>query len=969
MIEGIQKTILLVEDEILIAMSEKIALEKYRYNVIIVNSGEKAIEIVKKTPKIDLILMDIDLGKGIDGTQAAEIILKDRDIPVVFLSSHDEPEIVEKTEKITSYGYIVKNSSLTVIDTSIKMAFKLFNLNKTIQEKESDYRIFFENSLNAVGLHEIILDDNGDPVDYIFLQVNKAFEKHTGLYADDIINRRVTEVYPGIETTNLINLYGNVALTGKSISFETYFEPSNRFFNISAYQAGKGRFAVVFENITERKLAEKKLHDSEEKYRSLVENINEGIALHEIITDDDNQPIDFVYLAVNPVYEEITHLKAIDIIGKRGLEVIPHLEKKWIDLYGKVAQTGEAILIEDHSEYLDSYWEVKAYSPKINQFAVALTNITQRKQLEETYRQSEERFQRLIKNSSDIIVLIDIDGTQRYVSPSAKRITGFEPEELMGKSLREIIHPDDIDRVLQEWNKSIGHPGSAVTIKYRHIHKTRGWVYLEAVGQNLINEPSIKGIVSNVRDISQRREMENKLIKNERKFRVLFDNSPFGIYMANPDGSIVDVNHRLLEILDSPSIEMTRQINVLKYPPLIEKGYAAAFKKCVDMNTIIQIEFEYQSKWDRTSYLKSYLVPVTNSAGKVEMIYTLIEDLTDQKKSERMMSYLSAVVEHSDEIVVVKDLDLRVIATNQAFANVSGHKSIETMLGKTDAEIFNIPPEAEPIRSYMEDERAAQKLSPGDYILREEPVITPTGEIRQVRTKKYPIFDAANQLVATGNISVDITELKSSEELIKQQLQEKDILLREVHHRIKNNIASIGYLLIMHYDRITNPEARAALQDAISRIQSMATLYENLLLTENLQQLFMKNYLEQLTESIVSIFPNHPNIIIQNQIEDIALDSKRVFTIGLIVNELLTNSFKYAFKERDKGQIQMRLYQSGNQITLSIKDDGIGLPEDFDLERSRGFGIMLVKMLTQQLKGEFKLESIAGTKSTITFDL
>ena len=125
--QGSPKTILLVEDEALIALSEVKQLEKAGYRVIHSLTGEKAIEIVDANPGgINLVLMDIDLGKGIDGTQTAEQILLSSDIPILFLSSHTEPEIVSKTEKITSYGYVVKSSSFTVVDASIKMAFRLF---------------------------------------------------------------------------------------------------------------------------------------------------------------------------------------------------------------------------------------------------------------------------------------------------------------------------------------------------------------------------------------------------------------------------------------------------------------------------------------------------------------------------------------------------------------------------------------------------------------------------------------------------------------------------------------------------------------------------------------------------------------------------------------------------------------------------------------------------------------------------
>ncbi|MFZ4616112.1 MAG: PocR ligand-binding domain-containing protein [Rectinemataceae bacterium] len=127
-----KKTLLLVEDEFLLAMNEKKQLERYGYSVVMADSGEKAIEAINGGGVFDLILMDINLGNGIDGTQAADQILKDHEIPIVFLSSHLEPEIVGKTERITSYGYVVKNSSITVLDASIKMGFKLFDAHQRI---------------------------------------------------------------------------------------------------------------------------------------------------------------------------------------------------------------------------------------------------------------------------------------------------------------------------------------------------------------------------------------------------------------------------------------------------------------------------------------------------------------------------------------------------------------------------------------------------------------------------------------------------------------------------------------------------------------------------------------------------------------------------------------------------------------------------------------------------------------------
>jgi CheY-like chemotaxis protein len=181
------KKILLVEDEALIALSEAQMLKKYGYEVVTAYNGEKAVEMADNDSDISLILMDIDLGDGIDGTEAAEKILNKKDIPVVFLSSHTEPEVVEKTEKITSYGYVVKNSGATVIDASIKMAFKLFEAKNEAKKHEEALReseATVRKRLKAITEPEGDIDtlELADIIDYEALQtMMEDFYKLSGM--------------------------------------------------------------------------------------------------------------------------------------------------------------------------------------------------------------------------------------------------------------------------------------------------------------------------------------------------------------------------------------------------------------------------------------------------------------------------------------------------------------------------------------------------------------------------------------------------------------------------------------------------------------------------------------------------------------------------------------------------------------------------------------------------------------------
>jgi two-component sensor histidine kinase len=158
------------------------------------------------------------------------------------------------------------------------------------------------------------------------------------------------------------------------------------------------------------------------------------------------------------------------------------------------------------------------------------------------------------------------------------------------------------------------------------------------------------------------------------------------------------------------------------------------------------------------------------------------------------------------------------------------------------------------------------------------------------------------------------------------------------------------------------------LQDASSRVNSMRLLYDKLLLSEDCKDISVKNYFEDLIDTIIAIFADNDKIKFDKQIADFHLDSKRLFPLGIIINELLTNIMKHAFIKRNTGLIKISLTNVAKHITLTIQDNGNGLPDGFDINESKGFGLVLVKMLCQQLGGSFSIKKHAGTKCIIEFN-
>ena len=272
------RIILQVEDESIIALQTEKVLEEYGYSVITASRGEEAVQIIKDDKSIDLVLMDINLGDGIDGTEAAQLILKQRDIPVVFHSSHTEPEIVEKTEKITSYGYIVKNSSSTVLDASIKMAFRLFESvkrQKKLYEDLHDNEEMFHRVLNVIP----------DMVSINDSEMNILFSNWRGIAEvpkdKQIPGTKCYTTYRGFQNICPDCTAQKVLKTGKPYRTEKKLANGKwadlRIIPILNNNGKCSYFVEWIRDITRWKQASEALAKSEERFRRAIEGARDGL--------------------------------------------------------------------------------------------------------------------------------------------------------------------------------------------------------------------------------------------------------------------------------------------------------------------------------------------------------------------------------------------------------------------------------------------------------------------------------------------------------------------------------------------------------------------------------------------------------------------------------------------------------------------------------------------------------------------
>jgi len=748
MTESVRKRILLVEDEALLAMTEMMQLEKYGYAVRTVTTGEKAVDAVQNSSDIDLILMDINLGSGIDGTQAAEIILKDHGIPIVFLSSHTEPEIVGKTEKITSYGYVVKNSSITVLDASIKMAFRLFDANRktsdelterkkaedALQESEENFRALFEKGPIGVAYHEMVYDDTGKAIDYRFLDANNSYRELTGV---DPRGKCVTEAFPGIEDDpfDWIGTFGRVAKTGEQIRFEQYLQSNDRWYDCVAYQVKPDHFVAVFVEITKSKQAEEALKESVTRFHNLAALIPVGVYIVWIRTNGD---MEFEY--VSDRWCEIHGLRREDVMANAATVndlVHPDDRESFVELNRDAANEAKPFTWKgrfftgdrDQRELRIESTPVVLDNGDIRWFGVT-QDITGDKQ-------AEERYQSLFNYSNDAIFVHEIGsdimpGRIIEVNEQACRLFQYSREELLQMSMKDIA---------SEKNLSVMHQRAQKLIEQKHL--------------------------------------------------------TFEAEDVRRDGSVIPV-----------------EVSAFSY----------------------------------------------NEGGK-DFVVSSVRDISDRKQTEEALFIKTMALESSN----------------------------------------------------------------------------------------------------------DITDRKQAEKEIQKQLSEKELLLREVHHRVKNNMANVESLLSLQAASTVNAEVKVALQDAFSRVQSMRVLYDKLLLSENLHEVSMKDYAVDLLDSLAMVFYPESNMTIEKHIADFEIDARKAFTIGIILNELLTNVFKYAFRDRENGLVSVSIEKKENEVSLIIQDNGVGFDERALANESPGFGLTIVKMLVDQLGGTYSLSNDNGARSVVRF--
>ena len=354
------------------------------------------------------------------------------------------------------------------------------------------------------------------------------------------------------------------------------------------------------------------------------------------------------------------------------------------------------------------------------------------------------------------------------------------------------------------------------------------------------------------------------------------------------------------------------------------------------------------------------------------------QDITELKIAEDALAEsdqrLKDIIDFLPDATFTIDTEGRVISWNQAIEQMTGIWA-EEMLGKGNYE-YSLPfyRDRKPMlidlvnASETEIRNYYSKFTRNGQVITAENEVNIRGKPIIIWGKAVPLYDNKGKLVGAIETIRDVTDFRDAQKKLKKSLDEKEMLLKEIHHRVKNNLMVISSLLELESRYIKDKAVLGVFKESQNRAKSMAYIHERLYRSTDLKRIDFGDYIQSLGEDIYETYVIDPDRIKLNlKVEEVMVDINTSVPLGLIVNELLTNSMKYAFPGDRSGEIELEFSCSGDEYLLRVADNGVGFPEDLDYKNSSSLGLQLVTSLTEQINGKISLLNKNGTEFKITF--
>jgi PAS domain S-box-containing protein len=590
----------------------------------------------------------------------------------------------------------------------------------------------------------------------------------------------------------------------------------------------------------------------------------------------------------------------------------------------------------------------------------------------------DEYLHSLLECTEDIIVMQDTDG--RYLSYNGPLRFGIRMDEVQGK-LPEDVHEPGFALHLLGRIKRVVESGQGFTDETRLEWGGQTYWFLDQVSPMKDASGTVSAVVTISRNITERKKAEEWLRESEERYRTFVENSNEGIWRVE-----------FLEpiLTDLPAEEQTRLIFEGSYiaecnlpfarlcgcehpRELIGTSLARLFRndRPADVATIeafvrsgYRLANHEALLSPETGVLREVVHSITGTVenGKLVRGWGSVSDITERKEAERRLRLLAHTITSTRDCVTITDLEDRVLFVNDAFLTTYGYRE-EDILGH-DIAMVRVGEDAGAAMSEIR-RSTLDGAWYGEVINHRA-----DGTVFPVELWTSIVRNDEDEPVAMVGVARDITARKRAEEDIRTSLREKEVLLKEIHHRVKNNLQVISSLLSLQSEYLKDEGMIKIFKESQNRVKSMALIHEKLYQSRNLAEIDFADYLRELTTQLFRSYGIGAHGVYLNvNASQVLLAVDRAIPCGIIVNELVTNALKYAFPESRGGRIDIDLHPiDEDRIRLAVRDNGVGFPEDVDFETSDSLGLTLVRMLADQVQGDVVLQEEGhGAEFIMTF--
>ena len=729
------------------------------------------------------------------------------------------------------------------------------------------------------------------------------------------------------------------------------------------------------------------------RFQSMFDSIPEVFTLQEILLDSKGKPCDFRFLEINPTFERLTGLKKETVVGKRVREVFPEIESCWLDAFGQVAFEGKPVRIENYMSSLKNWYEVFAYSTAPGQVAALFTNITERKQSEVAFEETKralERDRNILQSMADSaknlhLVYLDPDFNFVQVNKAYSDTCGYAPDMMIGKN-HFTLYPHEENEAIFARVRDSGVPVMFHDKPFVFPDQPdRGVTYWDWTLEPIKDASGrVEGLIFSLFETTERKQAEDALRLNVERFSTLVEASSEVLYRMSPDwremhqlqggGFLTDTNR--------PNRDWLQQY----IHPADQSQVIAAIDEAIRNTSAFVFEHRVLRADGTLGWTFSRAVPLLDENGEIVEWFGAASDITERKRIEGALRgalaeaeegrlLLEAMMEHIPMGITIADApDVRIRRVSRYGRELTAkpREQIEGIPVERHAENWQIFCADGITPAANEDLPLTRATQKGEVVEEDEWVIgRPDGTKVPILCTAAPIRDAHGRI--TGGVIgwQDISERKQTEDLIKSSLAEKEVLLKEIHHRVKNNMQVISSLVNLQAAEIEDQATREIFQDVVYRIRSMAMVHEKLYQSSDLARVDFADYTQSLLRYLWRAQGSAASGIKLNlELKPVLLSANTAIPCGLILTELVSNTLKHAFIGRGSGMVTVALHGDGqSRVLLAVHDNGVGLPSGLDWQQSKSLGLRLVRILAGQLRGTIETETGTGTEFRVTFPL